>query len=264
MGRWLISSWYQSASKCWNGLNFRHCIFLHAVYSSSHVMCNVREQQSTFVNKWPCFRLMYKLVRRLIILIKIRMWMRSFFFSKYLLSHKLCWLVWWNALKGTITHSFTDWNIYRGRAANSLFNVIIVMRTIAMRASIDHQMSNEHYLPLSIVLNIHENNLQRKFKSSPTKIALTQKNNRKSLSFRFKQQTKWIHHHHRQTVLSRRNLLLSVCYPDYSQKVLNLRCKAEITFIHFLILIMILSIGMSYKIKEIVSKSTIEIAINLI
>lgn len=133
-------------------------------------------------------------------------------------------------IKGyTITHSFTDWNIYRGRAANSLFNVIIVMRTNAMRASIDHQMSNEHYLPLSIVHNIHENNLQRKFKSSPTKIAITQKNNRKSstvISFRFKQQTKWIHHHHRQTVLSRRNLLLSVCYPNYSQNVLNLRCKA--------------------------------------
>lgn len=88
-----------------------------------------------------------------------------------------------------------------------------------MKASIDQQMSNEHCLPLSIAVNIHPTNLQRNVESSlPTTSTKKKRNTNAStlISLRFKQQTKWIHRRHRQTVvLSRKSRLLSVCHPIF-------------------------------------------------
>lgn len=96
--------------------------------------------------------------------------------------------------------------------------------TNAMKTSpIDPSISDEFNLSFSKLLtNIEEKNLQKKLQfeySSKPSLLLPKNRNRNNssptssgniVSLRFKKETKWIHRHHRQTVLSKKSQLLSV------------------------------------------------------
>lgn len=92
------------------------------------------------------------------------------------------------------------------------------MCTNAMKTSLnDRSIFNEFNLPLSnISTNIEVQNFQRKFQFKLLHQSHHNSQNNSSLEIiplsRFKKQTTWIHRHHRQTVLSRRNQLLSVSW----------------------------------------------------
>lgn len=127
------------------------------------------------------------------------------------------------------------------------------MCTTAMKhQSIVSQISNENFLPFS--LNNQVKSLQRKLCWLPLLSSSGYFCGQKSLkiiSLKRYKQTKWIHRHHRQTVLSRKSLLLPVGFIFLNYfvclSILNLWLNSMITFVRSLILIdffFILSIGM--------------------
>lgn len=125
--------------------------------------------------------------------------------------------------------NWSDWKLQkRDRDNQNGF----VMSTNAMIASIDQQMSNEHCLPLSIAFNIHPTSLRRNVESSLPKTSVKKQRNTNAstlISLRFKRQTKWIHRHHRQTVLSRKSQWLSVgCIQNYIAILYSLICYSSI------------------------------------
>lgn len=123
-------------------------------------------------------------------------------------------------------------------------------------SSIDRSISNEFNLPRSKTseTNIEEKSQQKKlqfeFSSTPSLLLPKNKNQQHNsssssssseiiVSLRFKKQTKWIHRHHRQTVLSKKSRILSVSCTSlitFTFKILTkaLRTRSRVSFVSIL------------------------------